>query len=182
MRISRKKKKPQAPVVSVVYNERIKVPKVLVLNLEGSNLGVMNTTDAIRLAREQENDLVLINPKNDPPVAKMMDYGQYKYQKEKEDRIRRAKTHVTDTKGVRLSLRIGPHDLEIRRNQSLKFLNQGDKVKLEIILRGRENQQKPQAKEVMENFVKSIEEITGIRREQNVEIQFNKITAIIAKK
>ena len=181
MRISRRKKKPQ-PKKNYFYNEKIDYPEVMVLDVEGANLGTMATSDAIRKAREQEMDLVLINPKSSPPVTKIADFGQFKYQKEKEERKKRANTHVTDTKGVRLSLRIGVHDLEIRRKQTIKFLNNGDKVKLEIILRGRENRQKPLAKEVVKNFIETVNELEAVRTEQAVDVQGNKITSIIAKK
>lgn len=181
MRISHKKRKPE-PKKIYYYNERITAPEVMVLDSTGVNLGVLGTAEAIRRAREQELDLVLINPKSNPPVTKMVEFGQFRYQKEKEERKKRAKQHVIELKGVRLSLRIGQHDLEIRRNQTLKFLDNGDKVKLEIILRGRENRQKSMASEIIENFIKSVEAIEPIRREQDVESQFNKVTAIIAKK
>ncbi|MFH1292132.1 MAG: translation initiation factor IF-3 [bacterium] len=181
MRISRKKKKAVIKRV-YYYNERITAPEVIILDSEGNNIGVMNTAEAIRKAKEEEMDLILINPKSDPPVAKIADYGQFRYQKEKEERKKIARQHVTDIKGIRLSLRIGPHDLEIRRKRSLKFLNQGDKVKIEIILRGRENKQKAIGFEIMDKFIKSIDEAEPVRREQDIESQFNKITSIIAKK
>ncbi|MFH1789507.1 MAG: translation initiation factor IF-3 [bacterium] len=181
MRISRRRKKVQ-PKRNLFFNERIIAPKVLVLDFEGKNLGEMNTAEAIRQAKTQGMDLVLINPKNDPPVAKITDYGQYKYRMEKEERIRKAHQHVTDTKGIRLSLRIGQHDLDIRKKRTLKFLNSGDKVKIEIILRGRENQQKSLGFEIIEKFIESINAEEEVRREQQIESQFNKITTIIAKK
>lgn len=181
MRISHKKRKPE-PKKIYYYNERISTPTVRVLDATGTNLGVFGTAEAIRLAREQELDLVLINPKSDPPVAKVVAFGQFRYQQEKEERKKRVKQHVTELKGVRLSLRIGQHDLEIRRNQTLRFLNNGDKVKLEIILRGRENRQKPLASAIIENFIKSVDAAQPIRLEQEIESQFNKVTAIIAKK
>jgi len=181
MRISRKKKKPEIKK-NYFYNDKIIYPEVMVLDDSGENLGTLKTPDAIRVAREKEMDLVLINPKSDPPVAKITDFGQFKYQKEKEDRKKRAKTHVTETKGVRLSMRIGEHDLGIRLKQTIKFLNQGDKVKTEIILKGRENKQKPLAIEVMKKFIVSVNQVEEVRTEQEVTIQSNKITAIIAKK
>ncbi len=145
-------------------------------------MGVMKTAEAVRLAREQEMDLVLINPKSDPPVAKINNFGQFRYQQEKEERKKQAHAHVTEVKGVRLSLRIGVHDLEIRKNQAMKFLNGGDKVKIEIILRGRELQQKPLARGVVEKFMKDLNAALPTRMEQEIEFQQNKITAIIAKK
>lgn len=180
MRISHKKKKEE-PKKLYFFNEGITAPQVLVLNNDNSNLGVMRTGDAIRLARESEMDLVEINPKTTPPVVKIMDFGQFKYQQEKEMRIRKAHQHVVDTKGVRLSLRIGQHDLDIRREQTIKFLNEGNKVKVEVILRGRELQQGPLVMTLIKDFIASVNALVAIRFEQEVERQGNKVTAIIAK-
>ena len=141
----------------------------------------MSTGEAIRLAREQEMDLVEINPKIDPPVCKIMNFGQFRYQQEKEMRLRKAHQHVVDTKGVRLSLRIGKHDMDIRRDQAVEFLNEGDKVKVEIMLRGRENQQTAMAFDIVKNFINDVISLVPVRYEQNVERQGNKITAIIVK-
>jgi translation initiation factor IF-3 len=147
----------------------------------GANLGVMSAAEAIRKAREQELDVVEINPKTDPPVVKIMDYGQFRYQKEKEMRLQKAHQHIVDIKGIRMSLRIGKHDFDIRKNQALKFLNEGDKVRIELSLRGRENQQAALGFEVVRNFVKEVNEQVAIRWEQDVEKQGPKITTIIAK-
>ncbi len=180
MRISHKRKKEE-PKKIYFFNEGIQAPKVLVLDSENKNVGVMNTGEAIRLAHEQEMDLVEINPKIDPPVCKIMNFGQFRYQQEKEARIRKAHQHVVDTKGVRLSLRIGKHDMDIRKDQTIEFLNDGDKVKVEIMLRGRENQQAAMAFEIVKNFINDVISIVPVRYEQNVERQGNKITAIIVK-
>ena len=181
MRISHKKHKPE-PKKVFFYNQGITVPEVMVLGTDGTNLGIMKTGDGLAMAREQELDLVLINPKSSPPVAKIIDFGQFRYQQEKEERLKQAHAHVTEVKGVRLSLRISPHDMEIRQTQAIKFLNEGDKVKAEIILKGREQQQKPLAASVIEKFISNINASTPVRKDQDIEFQFNKVTAIIAKK
>ncbi len=180
MRISHKRKKEE-PKKAFLYNEGISAPEVFTLDSEGKSLGVMKTGDAIRAARELELDLVMINPIAEPPIAKMLDFGQFRYQQEKEQRIRKAHQHVVDTKGVRMSLRIGKHDLDIRKVQTLKFLNEGDKVKIEIVLRGRENQQGALAFEAMKGFLAAVNAEVPTRFEQIAERQGNKITAIIVK-
>lgn len=181
MRISRRSKKPELPKIAYKYNEGITSPKVLVLDSSGANIGIMSAAEAIRKAREQELDVVEINPKTDPPVVKIMDYGQFRYQKEKEMRLQKAHQHVVDIKGIRMSLRIGKNDFDIRKKQALKFLNDGDKVRIELSLRGRENQQAALGFEVVRNFVKDINAEITTRWEQEVEKQGPKITAIIAK-
>ena len=180
MRISRKKR-PEAPGKTYFYNEGINYPVVLVLDKEGNRLGEMKTGEAIRMAQEQENDLVLINPKSEPPVVKIMDFGHFKYQKEKEDRQKKAHQHVVDTKVVRMTLRIGTHDLEIRKNQAIKFLKQGDKVKIELVLRGREMQQTARAFDAIKLFIAQINEEENIRVEEEPKKQANKVFTTIAK-
>ena len=180
MRISHKRKKEE-PKKQFLYNENIDLPQVFTLDSDGTKLGIMNTADAIRKAREQELDLVVINPKAEPPIAKIMNFGQFRYSQEKEQRIRKAHQHVVDTKVVRMSLRIGKHDIDIRKTHTLKFLNEGDKVKIEIVLRGRENQQGPLAFDLMKNYLAEINAEIATRFEQQVERQGNKVTAIIVK-
>ena len=142
----------------------------------------MKPADAMRIAKEQELDLVLINPKSTPPVAKIIDFGQFKYQQEKEERLKVAHAHITEVKGIRLSLRISPHDMENRQNQTIKFLNNGDKVKIEIFLKGREMQQKSMARAIIEKFINNVNAILPVRQDQEIESVFNKVTSIIAKK
>jgi len=180
MRISRKKKKPILNK-RYYYNEGIKYPVVLVLDNEGKGLGEMKTAEAIRLAEEQESDLVLINPKSEPPVCRIMDYGSFKYQKDKEERQKRARQKVIGLKAVRISLRIGRHDLDIRKNQALKFFKQGNKVKIEMVLRGREMQQIPMAFEAMKKFIGEIGQEENIKIDEEPKKQGNKIFATIAK-
>ncbi len=130
MRISRKKR-PEKPILPHYnINEQIKSEEVRIINDEGENLGVLKTKEALKLAQEKEVDLVEINPKATPPIAKIVDFSHFKYQKEKEVRKQKANSHVSEMKGIRLSIRIGEHDLEIRRVQAEKFLNRGDKVKI----------------------------------------------------
>ncbi len=180
MRITHRRKKEE-PKKNYRYNEAITAPEVLVLGKTGENLGVMKIREAIDMARELGLDLVEINPLTAPPVAKIIDFGQLRYSQEKEARLAKARQHVVDIKGVRLSLRIGPHDLGIRRNQTIKFLDGGDKVKIEIILRGREQAQGPMAVELVKNFIASVNALVPIRTEQTVERNANKVTAIITK-
>jgi len=180
MRISHRRKKEE-PKKIYFFNEGIAAPQVLVLDKAGANLGVMPTAKALSLAREEGMDLVEINPKSTPPVAKIIDFGQFRYQQEKEARISKAHQHVVEIKGVRLSLRIGDHDAEIRRNQALKFLDEGNKVKIEVILRGREMQQAKLGFDQVKSFVEEIQKTTPVRWESPTEKHANKITAIIAK-
>jgi len=182
MRISHKKRPQKSLIPFFRRNEAISVPEVRLLNNENENLGIFKTSEAIRMAREEEKDLVEINPKAEPPVAKIIDFTQFKYQKEKEARKQKAKAHVAEIKGVRLSVGIGDHDLEIRQKQSEDFLDRGDKVKIEIILKGREHGKPNLAREVITGFIKTIEKERPLRIEQEIAFQGGKMTAIITKK
>lgn len=154
----------------------------MVLDEDGTNLGEMPTSEALKVAREKGLDLVEINPKSNPPVARIIDFTEFKYQKEKQARKQKAKSHTSEMKGVRLSVRISEHDMEIKMKQALKFLGRGDKVKIELIMRGRENAKHDIAKDTISRFIQKISEETTIRTEQNATRQGRKFTAIIAKK
>lgn len=182
MRISRKKRPDKPLIQHYNINEQIVAPEVRLLDNENSNLGVLKTGEALARARELEMDLVEINPKAEPPVCKIIEFTHFKYQKEKEMRKQKANAHESEIKGVRLSVRIGEHDLDVRRTQALGFLDRGDKVKAEIILRGRENARPDLAFETIREFQKLLSEKVEIRVEQEPAKQANKVTAIFAKK
>ena len=182
MRISRKKR-PDSPIIPIYRkNEGIRVPEVRVLGVEGENLGVMPTRDAIELARKDDMDLVEINPKGEPPVCKIIDFTHFKYQKEKEARKQKAKSHESEIKGIRLSVRISDHDLEIRVDQAEKFLGRGDKVKVEITLRGRENAKPSLAFDVIHKFKALLSTKVEVKEEQELSKQGNKVTVTYCKK
>ncbi len=182
MRISRKKRPEKAIIPHYRTNENIRVPEVRVLDNTGANLGVFTVEKAIEMAYEQGMDLVEINPKSEPPVCKIIEFGHFKYQKEKEIRKQRAGAHESEIKGLRLSIRISDHDLGIRLMQAEKFMERGDKVKPEIILRGRENAKSGIAFDVFKKFYAKLSEKMEIKYEQEPQKQVNKITAIIARK
>jgi translation initiation factor IF-3 len=122
----------------------------------GQQVGVVPTEQALQMARERELDLVEIVPNSRPPVVKIMDYGKYQYQKAKEAQSQKANQKKTEIKGLRLGLKTDEHDVDVRRKQAEKFLTQGNKVKIEIRLKGREKAHQPLAREVLANFVASI--------------------------
>lgn len=112
------------------------MPEVRVIDEKGGQLGVMPTFQALNLARERGLDLVEVAEKTNPPVCKMIDFGKLLYQKEKQSRG--AKPHRVEIKGIRMTLKIAPHDLEIKAKKAEEFLTKGDRVRIEIILKGRE--------------------------------------------
>ena len=137
-------------------NEYIFAPSVRVLADDGAQLGIMDTRDALSLAKEHLLDLVEISPKDEPPVVKIMDFGKYQYQKSREDRQNKSKQKKSEIKGIRLSVRTDEHDLEFKKNQAEKFLTKGNKVKVEIMLKGREKAHQDLARKNLEEFIKMI--------------------------
>ncbi len=181
MRISRKKRPQKSLIPHYNTNNQIRSEEVRLIDADNNNIGVMTLVEALALAKEQEKDLVEINPKAKPPITKIIDFTHFKYQKEKEARKQRINSRVSDLKGVRLSMRIGIHDLNIRKKSAEKFLNRGDKVKIEIILRGRDRSQAHIAFKVVKDFAESLKETMDIRFEQDPTKQGSRVTAIIAK-
>ncbi len=104
----------------------------------GAQLGIMSKNDALKRAREAGLDLVEISPTAVPPVAKIIDWGKYQYQKMKEQQRNKKNAHVSELKQIRLGLKIGQNDLEIKLRKIRKFLLDGDKVKVQLMFRGRE--------------------------------------------
>jgi translation initiation factor IF-3 len=140
----------------------------------------METYRAMQLARERDLDLVEVSPVAQPPVCKIMDYGAYQYQQEKKERKQKSKQKRVDIKGIRLGLNIGTHDLEIRKNQALKFFEKGDKVKIELILRGRERAFVGRAKTIVETFYQSLGDNAVI--EQPFTRQGGRLSMLVAKR
>lgn len=147
--------KPEGPKEFRV-NEKIFSPELMIIDENGANLGAMSREQALKEAQDRELDLVEVSPKANPPIAKFMDYGSFKYQREKQERKAKAKQKTTETKTVKISPRIGQHDLEVRATQAAGFLMDNDKVKIELQLRGRENQHTDLAKENIRELVAAI--------------------------
>ncbi|MBT4153938.1 MAG: translation initiation factor IF-3 [Candidatus Magasanikbacteria bacterium] len=181
MRISRKRRPKKLLIPHFNVNHKIEAEEVRILSIEGENLGVFSRDAALQMADEQELDLIEINPKAVPPVCQISDFTHFKYQKEKEARKQKSKQHVSEIKGIRLSMRIGKGDMDVRRKQAAKFLDRGDKVKAEIILRGAERYKTPLAYEVIRSFYTLLEEDYKVKYEQEPTRQGNKITAIIVR-
>lgn len=139
-------------------NQYIRISQVQLIDENGQPQGVVATYDALQMAREADLDLVEVNPKASPPIAKIMDFGQFQYKQQKLERQQKTKVKKTEIKGIRLSLNIGKHDLDVRKVQAEKFFNEGHQVRLEIILRGREKARGDLAKQVFDNFVASLGE------------------------
>lgn len=185
MRIHRRRRGGfQKKEESVVYryNDQINVPEVRVIDEEGQPLGVLPTERAIAIAQERGYDLVEVSPKAAPPVCRLLDYGQFKYQKEKEMRAQKAHAKKVDVKGVRLSVKMGEHDFNIRLDQALGFLEEGHKLKLEIRLRGREKAHAHLAEDKIKEFIDKLQEKYQLNLEQPITRAGGNVSAIVGRK
>lgn len=120
-------------------------------------LGVMSAAQAQRMAYDQELDLVKISPAANPPVCKIMDYSKFKYEQAKKDKENRRNQTVVEIKEIRLSMTIDVGDIAVKTKQCLKFLEAGNKVKVSIRMKGRENSRSYLGAKVMENFFEGLD-------------------------
>lgn len=139
-------------------NERIRVPEVRLVGPEGEQVGIVRIEDALRLAVESELDLVEVAPKAKPPVAKLMDFGKYRYEAAVKARQSRRNQATTQLKEVRFRLKIEDHDYQTKVGQAQKFLKAGDKVKAMIQFRGREQQRPEFGVHLLEDFAEDVAE------------------------
>src|SRR5437763_800453 len=119
-------------------NDRIRAREVRVIDNEGNQLGVMAPFEALKIARERGLDLVEVSPNAVPPVCRIQDYGRFQYEKEKSERAARKKQKVIVVKEVKFSVTVDEHDYQTKKNQAVRFLHDGDKVKASLRFRGRQ--------------------------------------------
>ncbi|TCQ04184.1 translation initiation factor 3 (bIF-3) [Serpentinicella alkaliphila] len=150
-------------------NEEIRDKEVRLVDTEGEQLGIMSAKEAQKLANAKNLDLVKIAPKANPPVCKIMDYGKYKYELAKKEKEAKKNQKVTVVKEVRLSANIEKHDLEVKANQAVKFLKNGDKVKVTLRFRGRELSNINLNKAVIDEFKELLIEYSTVEKEAKLE-------------
>lgn len=165
----------------VLFNNRIRAREVRVIDETGKNLGVLKLDEALRTARERNLDLIQITEKLEIPVCKIMDYGKYQYSEKKQERKSAQKQKTGEMKGIKLGFNISPHDLEIRAKQAEKFLKQGNKVRVEMRLRGREKALQGFAKEKMNKFTESLGNLIPYKIERELKKEPRGLTMIITK-
>jgi translation initiation factor IF-3 len=119
-------------------NDKIRAQELRVLGDEGEQMGILSRTEALQIADEKELDLVLVSPEAKPPVAKMMDYGKFKYEQEKKKKEARKNQKIIDVKEVKFSCKIADGDIAYKVKHAIEFLEDGKHVKLRVFLRGRE--------------------------------------------
>lgn len=138
-------------------NEAIRAAELRVIDNDGNQLGVLSKNDALQQARLAGLDLVEVSPNANPPVARIVDWGKYNYEKTKQLKKQRKQQKNVDLKQIRVGMRIGDHDLEIKVNRARKFLEAGHKVKFVLLYRGRENAHKELGFTLFERMTKLLE-------------------------
>lgn len=138
-------------------NQSIRARELRVIGLEGANLGVISRDEALRHATEAGLDLIEISPNAKPPVAKIMDYGKYQYETKKKAKEVKAKSHVTETKGIQVKIGTGEHDLALKARRVAGWLGEGHRVKIDLFLWGRyKYMEEAFLKERLERFLKLV--------------------------
>ncbi len=137
-------------------NERIRAREVRLIDQNGGNHGILETSKALKMAYDADLDLVLINPTSEPPVAKILDYGKYKYEQEKRAKEAKKKQHTVEVKEVKIRYKIDTHDYQVRIKSIQKFIAQGNKVKIVIMMRGREMQHSNLAFDLANRFIEDL--------------------------
>lgn len=157
-------------------NEKIRFSPLQVVDSEGKNLGVISNSEAKSAARSAGLDLVEIDPKARPPICRIMDYGKYKYDLSKKAKQQRQNQKTTELKEIRLTLKIGDHDLDYKAKNAREFFDKGHKVKVAMRLKGRENIFFNKALEVFEKF--SV--LTGLEYETRPKRLGNMINVLVS--
>ncbi len=140
-------------------NGAIKARQVRVIDDEGGQLGILVTSEALRLANEQGLDLVEVSPQAEPPVCRIMDYGKYKYQQAKRASEARKKQVKVEIKEVKMRPKTDDHDFQFKIKHARRFLEEGNKVKMTIMFRGRENAHPDQGLKQLEKAVAALKDV-----------------------
>ncbi len=145
-----------------MLNENIRFREVRVIDEGGNQLGIMSSDSALRTAYDRGLDLVLISPNAQPPVCRIVDYGKYRFEQDKREKEAKKKQNVVEVKEVQLSCRIETHDFDTKVKRAVKFLSEGNKVKVVLRFRGREMSHQDIGKEIIEKFRASVAEYGNV--------------------
>ncbi|MFA6388902.1 MAG: translation initiation factor IF-3 [Patescibacteria group bacterium] len=161
-------------------NEQIRAPQVRVISEIGDLLGVMSASAALIEARSRGFDLVEVSPIANPPVCKIVNYGQLRYENRKKEQRQKSKQKSTEVKGIRLSTTISEHDTAVRVEQAKKFFSKGNKVQVELLLRGRQKAHPEIGAEVVNKFIKSLDTVAIV--ESPIKRQGGKFISLLTPK
>lgn len=149
-----------------------------VIGSEGEQLGLLNYQNAQKIADDHGMDLVLISPQAEPPVCKIIDYGRFKFERDKREKEAKKKQQTMDIKEIQLKCQIDTNDFNTKVNHAKRFLNNGDKVKVVVRFRGRQMSYQDTGKDLLNRFIESCSEVGGI--DKNPVMEGRNLTAFIA--
>ena len=152
-----------------MVNGQIRDREVRLIGNDGKQLGIMTAREAQKLADEAGLDLVKISPKAKPPVCKIIDYGKYKYEQTRKEKLAKKKQKVIDIKEVRMSPNIDTNDLNTKINHARKFLQKGARVKVTLRFRGRELAHVNSSKVILDDFAKALEDVAAVDKKPKFE-------------
>jgi translation initiation factor IF-3 len=159
-------------------NGAIRAKEVLVIAPDGAQIGVKKLNEALWLAEQLDLDLVEVAPNAKPPVCRLMDYGKYKYEQSVKAREARKKQTRTTIKELRMKVRIGEHDFDITRRKAQEFLEEGDKVKVTVRFRGREQERPAFGKELLDRLAEELSDVAVT--EQSAKLEGRSMTMVLA--
>lgn len=159
-------------------NQEITAPQVRLVGLDGEQVGVVPIAEALAQAAAAGSDLVEIAPGAKPPVAKILDWGKYRYEQTKLNQKNRKSQRNQDIKQVRVGLKIGQHDLDVKVRHAREFLQNGHKVKVSLRFRGREVTHSELGRKVLDRFLAQVEDIAI--REQDPTLSGREMTMVLA--
>ena len=150
-------------------NEEIIDKELRVISDDGEQLGIMSAEEALKIAEEKELDLVKISPMAKPPVCKIMDYGKFRFKQAKREKEAKKNQRVMDVKEIRMSPSIGENDLQTKLKAALKFLADGDRVKVSIRFRGREMAHTNLGEQILRDFADKCSELANLDKQPKLE-------------
>ncbi len=164
----------------VRVNENIRAKELRLISNDGKLIGIVDIREALDIAEKSGMDLVEISPKANPPVCKIIDYGKYKYEQQKREKKNKKKQHVINVKEVRFRPHTDTHDIETKVRKIREFIENGDRVKISIMFRGREMAHQEMGMETMQHVISLIDDIAKIDKAPRQEGRF--LTAYLAAK
>ena len=161
-------------------NEEIRIREVRVTDENGEQLGIMQTRDALKLAEDRHLDLVEVAPKARPPVCKIMDFGKYRYEQQKRDKEARKKQKVVTVKEVKLRPNIEQHDFDVKLKNAQRFIEEGNKVKVTIMFRGRELSHPEIGNSILDKIAAAMADTVNVER--GAKLEGKNMTMILSPK
>lgn len=153
----------------MITNEKIRAKEVRLIGKDGEQIGVVSRDEALRVAEQAEMDLALVSPNAKPPVARVLDYGKYRYEQQKREKEQRKNQKTQNVKETRLSPTIEEHDFNTKLRQARGFIEDDDKVKVSIRFRGRAITHKDIGREVLDRFAEGMKDIADIQTKAKME-------------